>query len=244
MRRPAECIPWTLLAVAICAAGAGIAAGPALQSDSAATRPTVRDMRGVLEGLWDADPAVREQSRCALLALRRAQLPALASAAAELGPLEPPALQELREIVAHVYLSEEPYDSLPQGFLGITMSPLDDNACGAVVESRMPGFCAYAALRDGDEITDIEERPLARPFDRNQFINVIQETPPGRTIHLKVLRQGRAVRVPVTLSRRPAGANELNYELRVRELLARRRDAAAAYWEKTFYPAIVDGHKP
>jgi hypothetical protein len=242
---------WILLAG--CAAAVPMAREatmpPASRPAEGPSAEVVGRVRLWVAGLSDADPAMRSRCRYELMGLKRQELPLLRGVLEELAPLDPLLLPDLRQIVVHVYLSGEPYDAERSGFLGIRMpGEMDDeDAAGTiVVKDRMPGFCGYRVLRDGDVIVDIEERALAQPAERQQFIDAVQMLNAGQQVHLKVLRQGQPLRLAVMLDARPVdrtGGNALEYEGRVRELAESRARAAQAYIEKNF-PVLLDGNAP
>jgi hypothetical protein len=200
-------------------------------------------------GLDDADASVRDQSRDALMRLTRAELPALRDVAAEFKPLPPMVRDVLKDVVTHVWLTESTYKKEAHGFLGILMPPqFGEGAPGAartavVIDDRMPGFVGYGALRNGDVIVDIVERPLPQPLDRSIFINVVRGMDAGDTITLKILRDGKVAKVPVTLDARPAQdprQGPLDYEMAVRQLNNDRVKEADRYWSETFDPALAE----
>lgn len=231
-----------------------------------ATRPTtlpadyppqkMEQVRKWLIGLADPDPAVREDSRYELMGLTRADLPALRLAAERYRPLERSLLENLRDIVTHVYLTEDPeVKRVNLGFLGIDLpsqdAPLpDDSKLIITITARMKGFAGYRALRNGDVIVDIEEAPLpARATDPRVivqlFIDGIMSFPPGQTVHLKVLRQGKMVRIPVKLDARPLPQDGARLtETEVMAMRNRRERAAQDYWEAEFEPRLTGKPSP
>jgi hypothetical protein len=81
--------------------------------------------------LADPDPVVRDSARETLLALRRSELLTLREAVATGPQLTPDQVRVLRDCVAHVFLSGEPYEVLDKsGFVGINLTtiPLRPNA--------------------------------------------------------------------------------------------------------------------
>ena len=98
------------------------------------------------------------------------------------------------------------YGKVNHGYIGIGISDVTPdeakffhltNASGAVVtqvEPNSPG--AKAGLKVGDVITELNEKAVN---DAGELQVEVGETQPGTTIHLKVLRDGNAVEVPVTL---------------------------------------------
>jgi hypothetical protein len=199
---------------------------------------TIVQMRRMFLELEHPDGRARELAREKLMGLKRTDLKMLAKVVGEFSPLEDQIVDTIREIVTHVYLSEDVYDREEKGFLGITMPrPADEDRMQVMVETRMPGFGGFAALRDGDVILDIIGQPLPQPLDREVFIDVIKAMRPDSVVKLKVLRQGAIRVVPVKVSPRPAekaSVNALAYEGKVQELLYRRSQEAEKFWKDNF----------
>ena len=217
--------------------------------------PQVEQVREWLVGLADPDPAIRDESRYELMGLAWADLPALRIAAERYRPLDRSVLENLRDIVTHVYLTEYPVPSqTEEGFLGISLPATadlpDDPRLLIVIDGRMRGFCAYRALRDGDVILDIDEAPLparatAPVVILRSFTEAIRRFPQGRTVHLRVLRQGKVLRVPVKLDGRPAAAQGMELTLDDMILTRNRRERAAQeYWEAEFEPYVAGKAAP
>jgi len=204
---------------------------------------TIVQMRALFLELEHSDGRVRERARERLMGLKRDDLKILAKVVAEYAPLEEQMVATIKEIVTHVYLSEDVYEKEEKGFLGITMPrPGDEDRMQVMVEGRMPGFGGYASLRDGDVILDVVGQPLPQPLDRDVFIDVIKSMRPGSIAKLKVLRQGAQRVVPVKVSARPAekaAVNPLAYEGKVAELLYRRGEQAEKFWKENFADAVV-----
>jgi len=179
-----------------------------------------------------------------LMGLKRDDLKILAKVVGEFSPLEEQMVDAMKEIVTHVYLSEDVYEKEEKGFLGITMPrPGDEDRMQVMVEGRMPGFGGYAALRDGDVILDVVGQPLPQPLDRDVFIDVIKAMRPNSAVKLKVLRQGASRVVTVKVSARPAekaAVNPMAYEGKVAELLYRRGEEAEKFWKENF-GAVIGG---
>src|SRR5581483_1518736 len=117
-------------------------------------------------------------------------------------------------IVTQVFLSGEIYDGRPQqAFLGVSYqgyvpgapADIDDGnpRGGVVVTDRLPGFPAYRALQNGDVImgaTEMGDDILSRTDELQGLINSFHA---GDTIHLKILRAGQTIIVPVKLCAHP-----------------------------------------
>lgn len=99
-----------------------------------------------------------------------------------------------------------------RGGIGIGL-PGDNNAglcraqglksdCGVVVTSVSPGLPAdKAGLRDSDVITEIDGQRIT---SQATLLDVIANAPVGSTVRMKVLREGREMTVPVTITDRSA----------------------------------------
>lgn len=212
----------SLLLVGVVLAGAG---GAPLM------RPAEGELRQWFIELADADAAVREAAQDRLMGLSREDLPALRRVVAELRPLAPSQHAVLKEIVAHVYLAGDVYENVRGGFLGIELSVQEvGGQLRVVVDRSIPGFCAYRWLRPGDAVLEIREKPLPQPLGQAEFRAAILELGAGATVHLKVLRRGKEMWVPVTLDARPAGG-----DLHTMAQMLERRDAEVdAYWRGNF----------
>jgi hypothetical protein len=90
---------------------------------------------------------------------------------------------------------------------------------------------------DHDIILDIVERPLAQPASQPTFSQAIREFKPHQTIHLKILRHGQTMKIPVTLDPRPA-MPVMDELFAMDDLVAKREQAAERYWKDAFAPLI------
>jgi hypothetical protein len=204
-------------------------------------------MRQWFADLDDPDASVREQARVALMGMKRRDLPAFQKLVGDSRPLAPAQAAVLRQLVMHVYLAGEPYETTgSQGFLGVRMqdtsvrvpaaeganpaTPAGTPAVGVVIVERMPGFVGARMLLDGDVILGVHERQDVRMLGVFEFQTVIQGVPPGATVHFQILRQGQVIRVPVTLDPRPVEAEP---EI-LRALLDKRQNQAQDYWDQAF----------
>ncbi len=96
-----------------------------------------------------------------------------------------------------------------RGWLGITMRPLLPEEAesvgyqgrGVIVINVSEGSPAESSgLAEGDIITALNGRPVDTS---SQLQNAVARRAPGTTIDMSVLREGRALQVPVTLGERP-----------------------------------------
>jgi serine protease Do len=72
--------------------------------------------------------------------------------------------------------------------------------CGVVVEAVTPGLpAAKAGIREGDVITEIDGTPVTNTA---VLLDTIANTPVGKTIRVKVNRDGRETTIPVTVADR------------------------------------------
>jgi S1-C subfamily serine protease len=149
----------------------------------------------------------------------------------------------MSQIVMHVYLSEAAYQPLPRGFLGVRMPTEEagreaDPKVQIVIESRLPGFDAYRKLRNGDGILDVEERPLRQPPDRSDFIDKVGAMRAGSEIHLKVLREGKVIRIAVRTGAFPAEIDAMTAGSA--DQFNDRRKAAAEKYVKEEFGALLE----
>jgi hypothetical protein len=197
-----------------------------------------------LGGLADGDDAVREQARSKLLGISRDQLPELREAVQQALPLERSQMAALKEIVIHVYLTGETFETIPeQGFIGIRSAP--QNLRPPVMEGvliqdgeLLMGFCGYGSLQTGDvivKVAEYPEKPIRSTIDLSDAI----KRDAGRTVHLDVLRRGQVVRVSIKLNGRPALAGQ--GEAVLNELLHERLVKAEEYWQRVFAPLLEEG---
>lgn len=225
----------------------GCLAGSALASTRPATTVCATDqaprIADWLAKLAHAEDAVREEARQQLLGLKRSQLPALVKAVEDALPLAASQVAGLREIVTHVYLSGEPYNEQAVGFLGV-MLPRDDpngneEPAPIVVEGRLPGFCSYRMLQDGDIILAIIDGQPRKLRDKLDLIASIAAIDPGRQVQLEILRQGRRLRVILTLDARPLDAVAGGGAAQIEAFRNARQALADAYWQKHFAPLLA-----
>jgi len=162
--------------------------------------------------LSNRDPKVREQARIGLMGISRDDLRIVRRLVDKSRPLAPSQATALHEIVAHVFLTSQPYEAVlgRTGFLGVQFeptgfNPIDPNAndeeqqVGVVVIKRMPGFCAYRHLLDGDVIVGAAEapnQPIRKAADLTQIITSLKG---GDTVHLQVLRGGQQIEIAIPL---------------------------------------------
>ncbi|HYL94174.1 MAG TPA: DegQ family serine endoprotease [Terriglobales bacterium] len=107
------------------------------------------------------------------------------------------------------------YGKVSHGYIGIGISDVTpdeakffdvNNASGAVVtqvEPNSPG--AKAGLKVGDVITELNGKPVS---DAGELQVQVGEKQPGTTLHLKALRNGKPVDVPVTLEAMGKGEHD------------------------------------
>lgn len=222
-----------------------------------ATQPVVEaKLERWFNELGASDAAVRDGALGELLQLTRAELPGLRRVVERAGPVAPSQAHALRDAVNHVFLSGEVYPAEPRvGFLGLGIPTLDSveiaragepphapdapgparASTGVPVQYRIPGFCAFSALRDGDVVVAILKPIPRRLRDWIELTYSIRAFPAGQTLTLQVLRHGIIMNVPVTLD-----ATRLvpNQDVWHDVILPKREAAADAYWKEHFAPLV------
>jgi hypothetical protein len=200
-----------------------------------------------LKGLADADPSVRDASRLGLMRLPADELPVLHDEVAGMGAIEPEQSQALPDIVRHVYLKGVEYESLPNGFLGLSWPPVVAPAlappldqAGVVVEGRLPGFEAYGVLETGDVILSMGDppAPIRTHADLTEPVKLL---PPGTVLSMTIRRGAVEMKVQLTLASRPRVADEADQAgepAKVDQWQQSRLAAAQEYWDQQFAPLM------
>jgi hypothetical protein len=181
------------------------------------------------------------------MGLDRADLPMLREAILLTRPLEPSQAAVLRDIVTHVYLTGDTYETEGGGFLGIRLphpfKPEEQSLLslerGVAVVTRFPGFCAFRMLQDGDVIVAVTDPARVELNNPDQLIEAVKSVGPGQTITFEVVRQGQIVKVPITLDRRPS-----NLQNSVEDFVGDRAKAAGELWQRKFAPLLDERWDP
>lgn len=254
--RPVLSIPFLL---------ALIVAAPSLSAQQVpATSPTTQPLivelppdspiRGWFADLSNPDAAVRDKAVTQLMGMTRGQLESLRLLIQKNRPLSPNQAAALHDIVIHVFLAGEAYESEPrQPFLGVRWPPpditfggMEPPRLGVPLEERIPGFPGFQFLREGDVVISVGTHPLG-PFDqlltrptpsKGILMEVLASAQPDKPVELEIVRQGQRMRVTVHLAPKPQILAN-NPQLAVVEaFLAGRLQRAEAYWEERFLPLL------
>jgi predicted metalloprotease with PDZ domain len=116
----------------------------------------------------------------------------------------------LEELLLQV-VDRKIYDA-PKGFLGIRLMKdtllRDGKEVHVILASEvLPNTGAAAAgVVSGDVIISCDGQPIPADPTTMTFIQYIQSHPPGSVVNIEVLREDKAVKIPVTLGGRPAEA--------------------------------------
>jgi len=108
---------------------------------------------------------------------------------------------------------------------------------GVLIKETWPGFAGFRYMRVGDVVLGtggVGLEPTRAPTVP-ELRAAVQATTPAGTLDLQVLRQGRVVDVPVTVSARPAWAED---EFTTRQMQSRRLKRAEVYWQFAFAPLL------
>ena len=204
--------------------------------------------------LADPDPAARDAARERIMGLTPGDLPALLDAVRSARPVRPAQAAALHEVVCHVVLSADPYDTRddagPTYIMGQAW-PLDvrygPDRPGVPVVERWPGFPARRFLRDGDLILGLyadADAPFDRPPDVpthtvRDLVYAQQSCPSLPRMAMSVLRDGRVIRVVATLVPEPARTVGRRPGV-VAAFLSDRQRLADDYWQAHVAP-LLDG---
>ena len=102
-------------------------------------------------------------------------------------------------------------EEIVRGYIGVRIQDMNDDLAAALgipanrgtfIQSVQPGEPAdRAGLQAGDVVLSVDNQPITRDQSLSYLVANIA---PGRRINLDVLRNGRHVTIPVTVSRRPS----------------------------------------
>ncbi|HSI35732.1 MAG TPA: hypothetical protein VK986_19275 [Tepidisphaeraceae bacterium] len=238
------------VALAVCLA---TAVAPLLPAEAAAPRTVnaarppgdIKLVQRLVADLGDADAAKRDDARVALMGLRTKDLSVLRDAVRRSLPLAPSQRFVLQEIVTQVVLADQTYPTTPGGFLGIRLPSemaADERSLlgierGVSVMTRIPGFCSYRLLREGDVIVGIVELP-GEPIDSpRQLIAAVLKASAGDTLTFEVVRRAELIRVPITLDAKPDFGGEIPS---LNQFENDRAKLAEDTWDRDFAPLFKD----
>jgi hypothetical protein len=230
---------------------------PATQPTSA---PTVLDpaIHRWFDQLADPDPAVRDAAAERLMGLPVDALPRLQAIVRAADPLLPVQAAALHEIVCQAYLAGLPYavsdratptpDGSPPFVMGvrhIEMPGEDSARFGVPIVERWFGFPARRQLRDGDMILGVfinrhaplEQLPNQATHRFEDLRSAITSHPGVRDIDLSILRDGRVIRLSMTLVPQAADATGA-FGADVDAFLNNRQQQANDYWQAEFAPLV------
>ena len=223
----------------------GVAAGqstdPKLIALHAAQRAA--EIRQRFRDLADPKPSIRADARSWMLAMERPDLLVLKDVVKRSRPIHRSQVAVLREIVMHVYLRSDPYvrEEEDRGFLGVMFGAefevSEPESGGVEIRRRMPGFCAYRYLEDGDVIRAVVGNPTREVHIPGDVIMEVKRYAAGDTVVLEVLRDGRVIRVPIILDPRP---KSIGNEAMTADFLGRRQTEAENYWDEHFDALVKD----
>ena len=91
--------------------------------------------------------------------------------------------------------------AVPRSYLGVSLRDPQTAGSGAVIDELASGSPASTAgLRGGDMIVEFDGKAVKSP---NQLAKIVADTPVGRTVKLKFVRNGQAQTASVTIAERP-----------------------------------------
>lgn len=206
-----------------------------------------------LEELNSVESSRRLAARRALLRLRRADMPILREAVVRNAPLSTQQTESLREVVTHVFLASQSYQTIGSGFLGVSLSlvpfqvmpttvslyggtridPQSAPIVGVMVFDPTPGLAAYEYLDESDVIVSINGSAPFRGTD--DFRKVVTAHQEGAVLKMKILRRGEMLDVDVKLSAIPLDVAASGDSILFR---MNRERLAQDYWNAEFAPVI------
>ncbi|GEM_PF-3685335 len=206
---------------------------PGNQSKTKPTSQPADTLKSWLTDLAAENADARRAARVNLLNISRADLMTIRTLIAAGAARQPAQKQALTDIVCHVFLATEPYETAPgESFFGLfKYRPVAvGERMGLIFESRLIGFPAYASLEDGDIILAVEEMPEIDFTSNNPLVVVRKNFAPGETIHLRVLRDDRVLAVSLKLAAAPSWTGQGMDERLIRE------QQATEFWRTAFEP--------
>lgn len=245
-------VRFLVILMSLCALGAQVAQHPDAAAAPTTSAPAVGmdQLRKWVEELGDLEATRREAAYDRLLELNRSDLSELQRVAAGFRPLTPSRSIALQQVVEHLYLKGEKYEANDTaGFLGVRLGDVIEWEAagqdtkpgphtGVMIAGRMAGFGGFQALRDGDIIVAVADRPATLISSLESLRVVIQSFSAGQMIHLQVIRQGRYIRTSAVLDGTPVLVGQSTLE----ELLLQRREKAEEYWRTHFADLMGEGH--
>ena len=218
-----------------------------------ATQPSSEIERSFTE-LTNDDPNIRDLARIHLMGLSRADLEKFREVVEKSRPLAPSQSAALHDIVVHAFLAGEPYEkNLGIGFLGVTLGDLHQPAVvaadedgqapptqgvdGVMIMRCVPGFCAFRFLQANDVVLGVLGQDLIATPGRNDLREKVQETLPGDTITLQVLRQGKVIRLSFKVDGQPREAEVPGMDIDT--FVNPRLIRAEEYWQQKFAPLLA-----
>jgi len=198
-------------------------------------------LKNLIAQLGSDNPQLRDEARVQLMGLQKADLPSLRAAALAQSPLLPGQIEQLREVVAQVFLSADDYrkdPADPRGFAGLSWGTdvLNESfASGIPVQERIPGFPAFRVLESGDIITGVLEQPQTPLHKIGDFIAVVLLLRHGSVVHLSILRSGHPVLVALTLDDFPVDLDKHRNTVWVDNWILARSQRAEDYWNNEFW---------
>ena len=197
--------------------------------------------------LRDDQYLIRDRGFHDLLRIDSNDLPALLDVVKQNQPIDEETASALHTIVTHVFLTgvECPRDLFHRAFLGIRFDGDQDyfpQNGGFEVRHRLPGFCAFRELDDGDFLVgyflERELQPLRYSTDIMQAISSFRG---GEKITFKVIRMGREMLINVILDTKPEVVANANSGVAAEDFSSTRNNLAEEYWDETFSKWVFVG---
>ena len=105
------------------------------------------------------------------------------------------------------------------------------------IRHRLPGFCAFRYLEDGDVLIALETPTGELPFHSSDgMMSIVRACVAGRPATFKILHHGAIRPITLILNARPLETNRVMGD--TNGFVAGRNEAAQTCWDELFAPLV------